>query len=509
MALDALRYLRGPNPSAWQNVFLKYHGSYLSGSKAPDTQFKDFRNHVIHVRDNYWGGAPKAAQRWYDQTVQFLVQRDWTNACYAAGVLSHYYMDPIQPFHTGQSEAETKIHRAAEWSINKSYDDLQEIALARALYPEIEFEDTSNWLEQAILAGAERANQHYETVVEHYDLRQGASDPPAGLDSTSRVILAELIAYATVGFARILERALVDSGVRPPHVTLSLHTYLATLQVPIQWIERKISDAHEREQIRAIYHEVQRTGKLVVHLPEESRVVRQQRAQDASSDPDSLHRTRAPRNPPRPVLKSRLPMESHAVVESQTLPPSEPGILEPDVTHSRIINTVAPQQASPVVDEPAKTSGQPVPSSTLRFYLETEAPVEEAPSIGKKTARRLKNVGIQTVADLLAALPEQLTPSLNTRWITVDVIRDWQDQAQLACQIPQIRGHDAQFLVAAGYRDVSTIASGTASTILDRIVELLETTAGQQILRGGTPPDLAEVTNWIDWASQARPLQAA
>ena len=27
---------------------------YLDGSKAPDKEFKDFKNHVLHTRDGYW-----------------------------------------------------------------------------------------------------------------------------------------------------------------------------------------------------------------------------------------------------------------------------------------------------------------------------------------------------------------------------------------------------------------------------------------------------------------------
>lgn len=54
LAMDALRHLRGRHADKWRNLFLKHHKEYLEGSKAPDTSFKDFRNHVLHVRDNYW-----------------------------------------------------------------------------------------------------------------------------------------------------------------------------------------------------------------------------------------------------------------------------------------------------------------------------------------------------------------------------------------------------------------------------------------------------------------------
>ena len=57
LALDALNHLRGSDAEAWRKVFLANAEIYLEGSKAPDKQFKDFTNHVLHVRDGYWGGA--------------------------------------------------------------------------------------------------------------------------------------------------------------------------------------------------------------------------------------------------------------------------------------------------------------------------------------------------------------------------------------------------------------------------------------------------------------------
>ncbi len=72
----------------WRRVFLKYADVYMTGSKAPDDEFKDFKNHVLHVRDNYWGGAPEKAVNWYGHLVEALRENDFERAVYAAGVLS-------------------------------------------------------------------------------------------------------------------------------------------------------------------------------------------------------------------------------------------------------------------------------------------------------------------------------------------------------------------------------------------------------------------------------------
>jgi len=93
-------------------------------ARSADEVFKDFKNHVLHVRDGDWGGAPQAAREWYRRTVRALQAKDWQHAVYSAGVMSHYVVDPIQPFHTHQTEAEGTIHRAVEWSLSKAFPEM-------------------------------------------------------------------------------------------------------------------------------------------------------------------------------------------------------------------------------------------------------------------------------------------------------------------------------------------------------------------------------------------------
>ena len=57
LALDALDHLKAPDADAWRRLFMKHAGIYVHGSKAPDDEFKDFQNHVLLVRDGFWGGA--------------------------------------------------------------------------------------------------------------------------------------------------------------------------------------------------------------------------------------------------------------------------------------------------------------------------------------------------------------------------------------------------------------------------------------------------------------------
>ena len=280
LALDALRHLEGMDGDMWQRLFLQHAKLYLEGSKAPDNEFKDFKNHVLHTRDGYWGGAPEKVRSWYNHLVEALAQQDWPTAVYCAGVLSHYYTDPLQPLHTAQSEAENNIHRAVEWSISKAYDELR--ALGEVEFPNIDVDlpPGPNWLAQLVCQGAEKANAQYEKLIAHYDIQRGVIDPPAGLDRVARRLIAELIRYATLSFAAVLGRAIEESNVHAPDVSLAAATLAAVAQVPFKLIARRIADKEERRLVERMYDELLATGTVEKHLAEDDRAVRELHARE-------------------------------------------------------------------------------------------------------------------------------------------------------------------------------------------------------------------------------------
>ena len=49
-AIDALQQLKTAQAQRLANILLKYHDDYLVGAKAPDSDFKDFQNHVHFLR---------------------------------------------------------------------------------------------------------------------------------------------------------------------------------------------------------------------------------------------------------------------------------------------------------------------------------------------------------------------------------------------------------------------------------------------------------------------------
>ncbi len=148
-------------------------------------------------------------------------------------------------------------------------------------------------------------------------------------------------------------------------------------------------------------------------------------------------------------------------------------------------------------------------TESLKFYLELASPVVDAPSIGPRMAARLEALGIFTVDQLLAANAESLTDKLNLRRVTTTTVRAWQEQARLVCRIPNLRGHDAQLLVACNLTSPEELATLQASSVLARVLAVAESSEGQRILRGSKQPDLAEVNDWIHWAAQCRSLHAA
>lgn len=668
MALDALPLMAGPEAFLRRNVCYFWHEAYLKGSKAPDDEFKDFRNHVLHVEENLWGGAPQAAREWFDRTVEDLKRENWDQAAFSAGVLSHYVTDPFQPFHTGSSDKETHYHRAVEWSVAKSFPALRE-RIAKGGYPKVELPSGRDWLEETILAGAQRAHQDYSLPFERFDLEKGSSTPEEGLDETLSASFAALIAQATATFAAILDRAWEESRAIPPDLNLSVPALIATLKMPIAWVVKKLVETEEQRTVLAIYDEIRRTGKLTRYLPEECHAIdmvhaqerlaamplsrfaerRLQTSKDGAKkkplEPSANPRTRAADAPsptlqphrerpvaaariepalPKPVERAASPPEAAAQeapagvrrVEAQVEPPAPPKPVEqtkprveppsnpvsknkpreadppgrdavsaaPSGFMARLaaVNPFASKSvetpgASPVAatgasaakaelkqpsrtEAPAAAAKSPAPSAgpakaeekprakeesrvaktlsmhpperkpsgesdrpaatgkeaakapagtaSQRWYLELDASIVDAPSIGPKTAKRFEQAGVRTVAEFLRMPADQLAKRLDAEHLSAARLREYQLQTKLVLQVAGLRGHDAQFLVGAGYSEPREIATSKAEELLSDVLEYLETPEGERALRSGSKPDLDEVRGWIEGARKPRTLAA-
>ena len=524
LALDALRELSCEDAPAWRAVFLRDVELYLQGSKAPDKEFKDFKNHVLHVREGFWGGAPEKVENWYAKAVRALKEGNFSEAVWCAGVLSHYYTDPIHPFHTAQSEAESNIHRAVEWSISKSYETLRTRGkeLAR---PDIILGSGETWLRDLVIAGAEYANEDYERLIAHYNFDLGVVDPPAGLDATAQDLVGRLLVYASSGLAGILDRAIIEAEVAPPRVDLALPTVLATLKIPVKWVTRKMSDAAEARAVERMYDELQETGRVEQTLSDDDRTIRRLHANEVG-EPDQARRQREreARRSERRVPHGAVALPSVASMDAASDMPRKPSLRRQGptavtppsdgsagranrtdlVTGTAVPVTVlrAGDRNTPSRRAEQRTTATATPSSQ-RCYLNETDEIEAAPSIGPKTAARLNGAGVFTVTDLLKSNPDELADRVNARHIRPAVIVDWQDQARLVMEVPGLRGTHAQLFVGAGLRTIEDIALADPSDVMAAMLKFAATREGQRLLGSGSAPDLERVTNWIRSAERA------
>ncbi len=475
LALDGVARLSVPE--AWQRLFLKHHDAMLTGAKAPDDTFKDFTNHVLHPRDNWWGGAPQKARSWYSELVAALAEQDWPRAAYNAGVLSHYLTDPLQPFHTGQTEAENSIHRAFEWSVSNAYgvlmtlvDPAERVALVKP--------DAANWLEAMVADGAGQANTHYEKLIAHFDIHRAVVDPASGLDIVARRIIARQLDRAAALQAFVLDQAIIESGVSAPEVALGLDTLLAMIKIPARMWAKRLENTEDRRLVERMYDELKQTGTVEKHLPEDDRAVRAAFASE--------------------VLAKRTPVDAAKTFAS--LPPQA----APQMV-SRAPRTDAPRPA-PVAALPAATSrAEPAPerNDRARLYLTGAAPVVDAPSIGPRMAERLAPIGIVRVEDLLSGNADTIAQALGTSGIDAATVRAWQDQARLVCTVPGLRGSHAQLLVGAGFRSMAALANAETDDLCARVLAFAASPDGHRVLRNGEPPDLEKIMAWLDNARGA------
>lgn len=484
LALDALTLLRGPKAVRWQSVFLHHYPDYLEGAKDPDKVFRDFENHVLHVRQGYWGGACERARYWYEATVRALQAQSWEVAAYNGGVLSHYVTDPMMPLHTAQSPAETNVHRAVEWSISQTYEPIWDLMMEETGLPQIEAGCNESWLEELVTAGAEIANRYYEPLIGNYDFAAGSKVPQKGLPTAARRMIGQMLAFATVSLARILERACAEASeiTEPPMALPSLDWFFASLEMPIEQVLKRMENQQDAALVRAQFREFQATGAVNEHLTEDVRVIR-----------DLCGNKSVPADP--------LPFAPEAV----------PGPVAAPIRIPATAVQSAPQVAPPLAAREGTNVPRPAAGERSRregFDLST--PVEKAPSIGPKTAARLAMAGIVSVGDLLAADPQLVAARLRISYISESALREWQDQCRLMVDLPHLRGRDAQILVGAGYRSAEALRGMQPEQLLAEVEPVLNSERGAWVLRDGKRPGLQEATAWVARAEgQAEPELAS
>jgi predicted flap endonuclease-1-like 5' DNA nuclease len=507
IAMDALDLLSCEAAPGWKSLFLVHHEHLLKGAKAPDERFKDFRNHVCHVQEGLWGGAPGKALEWYGRSVDLLRRRRWSEAAYALGVLSHYYADPLQPFHTAQTEEENVIHRAVEWSIAKSRGEIGRV-IAETGYPDIALPEGPGFVAEMVITGATVSNAFYQDFIDHYDFEAGAANPLLGMDDHMRGAVAYLIAYATAGFAAILGRAIEEAAVAPPKTSLTLQGYIECLDIPLRRIAARLEDAADRIAIDKIRKEYEKTGKVIRALPDDDKAIRRLHALEVRRIPlKALNR-----EPLQPIGSAHVPPlelsagapEPAAAVVAQAAPePAPKPIARPApppkparASQAEIDMALEEMMAA----ETAPAQGDAAPRSPR---LGEDSPLVDAPSIGRKTAKRLAKAGLTTVGDLMGCDPDSVVAQLGGGYITRDAITAWQHQSRLMMTVPGLRVHDAQVLAGAGITTREELAAAPAADLFELAMEFLTSPDGGRVAREEGELDEADVKGWIGLARSA------
>ena len=193
---------------------------------------------------------------------------------------------------------------------------------------------------------------------------------------------------------------------------------------------------------------------------------------------------------------------------SETRPFVAAAYSEPSQTMNAA-RTTSHRSASSSTSSTSSRTASGTSSAQWKFYLDIDSPVVDAPSIGPRMAERLAPLNIMTVGDLVAANAESIATRLADRAVTTEVVRQWQDQAMFVCRVPNLRGHDAQLIVACGLSSAEELAASDATDLYNKVIRVASSKQGMRILRGSNAPDQAEVSDWIQWAQNCRAVRAA
>lgn len=249
-------------------------------------------------------------------------------------------------------------------------------------------------------------------------------------------------------------------------------------------------------------HELSEMVEAFVATPEGSRLVR------SGSDFEITRITRWIRSIGRAAddeLAALEPIEKPVVAES--VPPRDRKAPSTARAAARRKDTSERKRSSRRVSAAESDAERDV--LPLKFHLELSSHIEAAPSIGPQMAKQLETIGITQVAHLLTRDPADVAQQLGNRRVSADVVHQWQRQAELVCRIPQLRGHDAQILVACEVETPEQLAAFTPAELGERVLPFARSKHGQRILRNASAPTLDEIADWIRWAKQARQVHAA
>ena len=265
---------------------------------------------------------------------------------------------------------------------------------------------------------------------------------------------------------------------------------------------------YDRDTVSRWYESLERT-RSHWRLPSGYSRRNRYRSQSYSASRERDHGQRISNRNPIRVERDRESSRNSTRRRRDWRPEREPRVYDKSLTREPRSNSAVSTSSTKSF---AKGNGKSTVDTTkgsLKFYLELADDLEAAPSIGPKTAERFIKVGVKTIDDFLKQTAESMATKINYKRITAEVIRQWQHQARLVCRVPNLRGHDAQLLVACGITEPEDLADRQPQALFGIVEPFAKSKDGLKIIRGGKQPDLEEIENWIRWARETRSLQAA
>ena len=461
-ALDALPLVQTPAGKRLVRVLLRHHRRYLLGATDPDIRFRDYQNHVIHVKNGYWGGAPRMAHKWYDRMQRYLRNNRFSDAAHAAGVLSHYFTDPFQPLHTQYSELEKVLHRPIEQSIYRGYSEIYQLWRSSRMTVIFQLSNRVSWLGESMLHGSQYANRKFGSLLDQYDLMSAIEDPRTGLCSEAKNSLAELFGLAITGWARVLERAAQEAECDrkkkvPFHLVLpSMLT--STCRAPFGLMQQYLDSRRQHKEILSMIDEYTTEGKLVHKIPAEIDIVH--RVADIYQSEKEWRPTKLNCD-----TKVAVDWTDHACQSDRK---------------SRVEDADSPQQIA---------------------ELSAIDSVFAAPFICPDAAQRMVEVGVKRLGDFLHDSPCELAERMKLDGITTQILTHWQSQVALMVKVKGLGEHAAMLLVAAGYTSAESIAVAQRKSIHRAVRKAVADQGVEVFQHKGLDtqwyPRSSEINSWI------------
>jgi len=135
--------------------------------------------------------------------------------------------------------------------------------------------------------------------------------------------------------------------------------------------------------------------------------------------------------------------------------------------------------------------------------------VADVLSLGPRTAGRLMQVGVRTVAELLAVKPQAVARRLGEERFRAEIIELWQAEAQLVLAMPALPVQAARVLAAIGYSSHEKIARSTPTELLGAFEMACEKSLGGGWLEKNSSPSISELATWIRCAQLSSVERAA